>query len=157
VTELYQIRSYFYQGNYQGVLNEQIGSLSRSDLAQIYQYRSRIELGQASQVVEEMGEAGSTGAGFDAIKAYAEYRSGDTQRAVEDMLELIQADPEDDVVQVIGATVLTLEGRTDEALELLSKHERRTMSILRLLLTKGWLLSFKFDWRRIIMKPLRRS
>ena len=123
MTELYQIRSYFYQGNYQGVLNEQIGSLSRSDLAQIYQYRSRIELGQASQVVEEMGEAGSTGAGFDAIKAYAEYRSGDTQRAVEDMLELIQADPEDDVVQVIGATVLTLEGRTDEALELLSKHE----------------------------------
>jgi coatomer protein complex subunit epsilon len=123
VTELYQIRSYFYQGNYTAVLNEPIGSLSRSDLAQIYQYRSRIELGQASQVVEEMGQAGSTGGGFDAIKVFAEYRSGDKQRAVEDMVELIQADPEDDVVQVIGATVLSLEGRTDEALELLSKHE----------------------------------
>jgi hypothetical protein len=123
VTELDQIRSYFYQGNYTAVLNEPIGSLSRSDLAQIYQYRSRIELGQASQVVEEMGQAGSTGGGFDAIKVFAEYRSGDKQRAVEDMVELIQADPEDDVVQVIGATVLSLEGRTDEALELLSKHE----------------------------------
>jgi coatomer subunit epsilon len=105
------------------VLNEPIGSLSRNDLAQIYQYRSRIELGQASQVTEELGDAGSTGAGFDAVKAYAEYRSGDKERAVEDMLELIQADPEDDVVQVVGATLLSLEGRTDEALDLLFKHE----------------------------------
>lgn len=70
-----------------------------------------------------MGAAGSTGGGFEAVKAYAEYRSGDKKRAVEDMLELVEADPEDDVVQVIGATVLCLEGRTDEALDLLSKHE----------------------------------
>ena len=71
----------------------------------------------------EMAEAGSTGAGFNAVKAYAEYRSGDKKKAVEDTLGLIQTDPEDDVVQVVGATVLCLEDRTDEALDLLSKHE----------------------------------
>ena len=71
----------------------------------------------------EMVEAGSTGAGFNAVKAYAEYRSADKKKAVEELLELIQADPEDDVVQVVGATVLCLEDRTDEALDLLSKHE----------------------------------
>jgi len=74
-------------------------------------------------VAAEMVEVGSTGAGFNAVKAYAEYRSEDKRKAVEDMLELIQADPEDDVVQVVGATVLCLEDRTDEALDLLSKHE----------------------------------
>jgi len=74
-------------------------------------------------VAAEMVEAGSTGAGFNAVKAYAEYRSADKKKAVEELLELIQADPEDDVVQVVGATVLCLEDRTDEALDLLSKHE----------------------------------
>ena len=70
-----------------------------------------------------MGEAGTTGAGFDAVKAYAEYRSGQKEKAVEDINELIQADADDDTVQVIGGTVLYLEGRVDEALELLSNHE----------------------------------
>ena len=70
-----------------------------------------------------MGEAGTTGAGFDAVKAYAEYRSGQKEKAVEDISELIQADADDDTVQVIGGTILYLEGRIDEALELLSNHE----------------------------------
>ena len=97
--------------------------MTRSHEAQLYQYRSRIELSQSAQVAAEMGEAGSTGAGFDAVKAYAEYRSGQKEKAVEDINELIQADADDNTVQVIGGTVLYLEGRIDEALELLSNHE----------------------------------
>ena len=97
--------------------------MTRTHEAQLYQYRSRIELGQSAQVAAEMGEAGTTGAGFDAVKAYAEYRSGQKEKAVEDISELIQADADDDTVQVIGGTILYLEGRIDEALELLSNHE----------------------------------
>lgn len=123
IVELYQIRSSFYQGNFQNVVNEPISSLTRSHEAQLYQYRSRIELGQSAQVATEMGETESTGAGFDVVRAYAEYRSGQKEKAVEDISELIQADVDDGTVQVIGGTVLYLEGRIDEALELLSNHE----------------------------------
>lgn len=123
IAELYQIRSSFYQGNFQAVVAEPINNLTRSDEARLYQYRSRIELGQSAQVAAEMGEAGTTGAGFDAVKVYAEYRSGQKEKAVEDINELIQADADDDTVQVIGGTILYLEGRIDEALELLSNHE----------------------------------
>ena len=97
--------------------------MSRSDEAALYKYRSRIELGQSAQVATEMAKAGSTGAGFEAVKAYAEYRSGKTAKSVEDITELIRAHADDDTVQVIGATVLYREGRIDEALELLSQHE----------------------------------
>ena len=97
--------------------------MSRSHEAQLYQYRSRIELGQFAQVAAEMGEAESTGAGFNAVKAYSEYRLGQKEKAVEDISELIQADANDNTVQVIGGTILYLEGRIDEALELLSNHE----------------------------------
>jgi coatomer protein complex subunit epsilon len=123
VTELYQIRSYFYQGNFLNVVNEPVANMSRSDEAQLYKYRSRIELGQAVEVAAEMSEAGSTGGGFEAVRAYAEYRAGEKHKAVEDINELVQADSEDDTVQVIGATILYAEGRVDEALDLLSKHE----------------------------------
>lgn len=105
------------------MVNEPVANMSRSDEAQLYKYRSRIELGQAAQVASEMSAAGSTGAGFEAVKAYAEYRSGEKEKPVEDISELIQADSEDDTVQVIGATIMYSEGRVDEALELLSKHE----------------------------------
>lgn len=104
-------------------MNEPVSNLTRSHEAQLYKYRSRIELGQSAQVATEMGEAGTTGAGFDAVKAYAEYRSGQKEKAVEDICELIQADADDDTVQVIGGTILYLESRIDEALELLSNHE----------------------------------
>jgi len=38
-------------------------------------------------------------------------------------MELIEADSEDNTVQVVGAAVLYSEGRVEEALDLLSKHE----------------------------------
>jgi coatomer subunit epsilon len=105
------------------VLNEPINNLTRSDEAHLYQYRSRIELGQVSAVAAEMSEAGSTGAGFEAVKAYAAYRAGQKAKALEDINELILTDADDNTVQVLGATILHLEGRADEALDLLSKHE----------------------------------
>ena len=70
-----------------------------------------------------MDSAGTTGAGFEAVKAYAEYRSGEKTKSVEDIDELIQADGDDNTVQVVGATVLYAEGKVTEALELLMRHE----------------------------------
>jgi tetratricopeptide (TPR) repeat protein len=121
--DLYQIKSYFYQGDYDNVVNVPEDSVTRSDVAQLYKYRARIELGDAAKVASEMLEAGSTGGGFEAVRAYAQYRSGEKEKAVEDILELIEADADDNTVQVVGATVLYSEGRVEEALDLLSKHE----------------------------------
>lgn len=98
-------------------------NLTRTDDAQLYKYRARIELGEAAAVAVEMEEAGTTGAGFEAVRAYADYRAGKKEKAIKDIEELIQADADDNTVQVIAATVLVNEGRTDEALELLSCHE----------------------------------
>lgn len=123
IADLYQIRSYFYTGDFESVVKEPIDNVTRSDEAQLYKYRARIELGDAATVASEMSEVGSTGAGFESVKAYAEYRSGSKQKAVEDMMELIEADSEDNTVQVVGAAVLYSEGRVEEALDLLSKHE----------------------------------
>jgi hypothetical protein len=123
IADLYQIRSYFYTGDFESVVKEPIDNVTRSDEAQLYKYRARIELGDAATVASEMSEVGSTGGGFEAVKAYAEYRSGSKQKAVEDMMELIEADSEDNTVQVVGAAVLYSEGRVEEALDLLSKHE----------------------------------
>jgi coatomer subunit epsilon len=105
------------------VINEPINNLTRSDEAQLYKYRAQIELGQSTVVASELGGSGSTGAGFEAVKAYAEYRSGEKEKAMEDLAELIEADGDDDTVQVIGGTMLFAEGKVDEALELLSRHE----------------------------------
>jgi len=127
--ELYQIRSAFYTGNYQTVVDESVDNLTRSDEAQLYKYRARIEIGEAETVAAEMQEVGTTGAGFEVVRAFADYRSGKKEKAVADIEELIQADSDDDTVQVIGATVLFLEGRTDEALELLSKHENNLEAV----------------------------
>jgi len=89
----------------------------------VCKFRSRIELGEAKAVALEMQELGPTGAGFEVVRAYAEYRAGNKEKALEDIHELIQADSDDNTVQVVGATVLYAEGKADEALELLSKHE----------------------------------
>jgi coatomer subunit epsilon len=78
-----------------------------------------------------MEDAGTTGAGFEAVKSYAEYRIGKREKALEGLDELIQADGDDDTVQVLGATMLHMEGRTDEALNLLSRHENNLEAYLR--------------------------
>jgi coatomer subunit epsilon len=70
-----------------------------------------------------MDSAGTTGAGFEVVKAFAEYCSGEKTKSVADIEELIQADGDDSTVQVIGATVLYAEGKVSEALELLMRHE----------------------------------
>jgi predicted Zn-dependent protease len=122
-SELYPIRSAFYQGNYQNVIAEPVDNLTRSDEGQLYKYRARIELGQAPAVVAEMEDVGTTGAGFEAVKAYAEYRMGQREKAMTELGELIQADADDNTVQVLGATMLSTEGRMEEAFDLLSQHE----------------------------------
>ena len=65
----------------------------------------------------------SDGPDFEAVKAFAEYTTGNTDAAVAAIESLTESAADNATVQVLGATVLQAEGRSDEALALLSKHQ----------------------------------
>ena len=60
---------------------------------------------------------------FKAVKAFAQYSSGSTSNAVSEIQNLVEADPENTTVQLLGGIVLQAAGKTEEALSLLSKHQ----------------------------------
>lgn len=57
------------------------------------------------------------------LKAYAEYAQGNTEEAIKAIEAFVESSSDNATVQVIGATVLHSEGRSEEALSLLSKQQ----------------------------------
>ena len=57
------------------------------------------------------------------MKALAKYSLGNRAEAVKEAEKLAQTQQENATVQLLVGTVLQAEGRTEEALELLSKHQ----------------------------------
>jgi coatomer protein complex subunit epsilon len=72
-------------------------------------------------VITEVG--GAREPELKAVKALAEYTSGKTDSAVKAIDDLAASSSDNVTVQVLGAMVLDSEGRSDEALSLLSKHQ----------------------------------
>ena len=78
-----------------------------------------------------MGEAEEVGAELEgevspelaAVKALAEYTSGNTSTAATDIAKVISSSSSNGTVQVIGGIILHLEGKSDDAVALLSKHQ----------------------------------
>lgn len=58
-----------------------------------------------------------------AVKAFAEYTEGATEEAVKVIEGLVETASDNNTVQVLGATVLQSEGKSEEALALLGKHQ----------------------------------
>ena len=75
-----------------------------------------------------------------AVKALAEYKSGNQSAAVEDIDTIISSSSDNVTVQVIGAIILHLEGKGDDAIALLSKHQGN----LEAYVTPGYHLSFEY-------------
>lgn len=57
------------------------------------------------------------------MKAFAEYAEGEKVESVKTVEALIESASDNATVQVLGATVLQNEGRSEEALTLLGKHQ----------------------------------
>jgi Coatomer epsilon subunit len=123
IAELDLLRASFYQCDYAGVAAQSVENFTRSDDAQLYQYRARILLGEAAKVLQEMENAGTTGAGFEAVKAYAKYCTGKKDEATKEIAELTQDYGDEHTVQVIAAIVYFTEGRVTQAVDLLLSHE----------------------------------
>ena len=121
--EFLNIHNAFHQGQYSSVVSQSTSSLSPENQlrAKVYILRARIANGEAADVINELG--GAEEPDLKAVKAFAEYTTGNTESAIADIDALVAVSSDNGTVQVLGATVLHSEGRNDDALGLLSKHE----------------------------------
>lgn len=121
--ELINIHNHFHQGQYQEVVDFDTSSFSaENDLpTKVLQFRARIALGEAKDVVAQV--KGAQEPDLLAIGALAELVSGKTDSAVATVEKLAAASPENVSVQIIGGTVLQAAGKSEEALALLSQHQ----------------------------------
>lgn len=121
--ELINIHTHFHQGQYQQVVDFDTSSFSPDNVlpARVLQLRARIALGQAEDVVAEVG--GKSEPELAAIAALADQALGKTDSAVQAIEKLAASDADNTTVQVVGGTVLQAAGKSEEALALLSQHQ----------------------------------
>ena len=122
--ELLNIHNAFHQGQYSTVLEIDTSSFSANNLlpARILTLRARIALGLAEDVIAEL-EGEDDVPDLIAVKALAEYATGNKSEAIQVAETLAGTSPDNATVQVVGGTILQAEGKSEEALALLGKHQ----------------------------------
>lgn len=60
---------------------------------------------------------------FAAVEAFAQYSTGSSSEAISQIESLVETESENATVQLLGGTVLQDAGKTEEALNLLGKHQ----------------------------------
>lgn len=122
--ELLNIYNAFHQGQYETVIDFDTSSFSSDNKipARVLQLRAEIARGQGKDVLAKIKKEGHA-PDFAAVKAFAQFITGSTTDAVSAMETLAEGQPENATVQLLGGVVLQAEGKTDEALSLLSKHQ----------------------------------
>ncbi|KAK0515966.1 hypothetical protein JMJ35_002000 [Cladonia borealis] len=122
--ELLNIHNAFYQGQYKTVVEFDTSSLSAENKvpARTLQLRAQIASGQAKEVLANVKQEGNA-PDFVAVKALAQYSTGDVSGAVSEVERLVGSQSEHPTVQVLGGIVLQGAGKTEEALSLLGKHQ----------------------------------
>lgn len=125
--ELINIHNHFHQGQHQEVVDFDTSSFSPENAlpARVLVLRSRIALGQAQDVLDEV--KGESEPELEAIGALAEQTLGKTDSAVETIEKLAQSSPDNVAVQIVGGTVLQAAGKSEDALALLSQHQGSCM------------------------------
>jgi coatomer protein complex subunit epsilon len=128
--ELVNIHAAFHQYQYQSVLDDfdpESFSPENRLPARVLQLRSRVALGQARAVLDEVAGEGQKQPELAAVAALADLSLGNAGPAVEAVERLLadagDAAGENAIVQVVGGTVLASGGKADEALALLGRHQ----------------------------------
>jgi coatomer protein complex subunit epsilon len=121
--ELINIHNHLHQGQYQEVVDFDVASLSPANAlpARVLQLRASIALGQAEDVLADV--QGETEPELQAVSALANQALGNTEAAVKTVEKLAETTTDNTTVQVLGGTVLQAAGKSDEALELLGRHQ----------------------------------
>jgi coatomer protein complex subunit epsilon len=120
--ELLNLQNAFHQGQYQNVIDFDTSSLSPANSlsGRVLQLRAQIASGQAEDVIAQV-EGEDQKPDLVAVKALAQHALG--SGALKEVEQLISTSPENQTVQVLAATVLQSEGRSEDALNLLAKHQ----------------------------------
>lgn len=126
--ELIDLRDHFAAGRWQDVVDYDTSSLSPENQlpARILALRAKITLGDAQEVLAN-AEADQDVPEIRAVIAAAEYAAGNTNGALKRAEMLATSNPDNATVQVLAATVLQNEGKTEESLALLSQHQGNCM------------------------------
>jgi len=121
--ELLALYNAFFHGQYHLVLQQDLSTLSaeNSSAGRVYALRARIELGEAAEVAAELSI--ETTPELAIVRALALYKAGNVEDAIATAEPIIADNASNTVVQVVGAIVLQLDGKSDEALALLSNHQ----------------------------------
>ncbi|KAJ5561654.1 Tetratricopeptide-like helical [Penicillium sp. DV-2018c] len=119
--ELLNIHNAFHSGQYQNVIDFDTTALSPENQlpAQVFQLRAQIALGQYDESLQTSDDIPD----LSAVKALAFHSAGKSDAALQLAQELAENYPENNTVQVLAGTVLQAQGRSEEALALLSKHQ----------------------------------
>lgn len=122
--ELVDLRDHFAAGRFQEVVDYDTSSLSEENKlpAHVLALRAKIALGDAAEALEEIKDAESAPE-YQAVKAYAEHATGKTADALKVAEELAASAGDNATVQLLAGSVLQSEGKTEEALALLSQHQ----------------------------------
>ncbi|OJK04763.1 hypothetical protein ASPACDRAFT_1877953 [Aspergillus aculeatus ATCC 16872] len=123
--ELINIHNAFHQGQYPAVIDFDPAVLSPENQlpARILQLRAQIALGQSAAVLAELAGEDDSNPDLAAVKALAQQSAGDLESAHTLAQDLAENFPDNGTVQVLAGTVLQAQGRSEEALALLAKHQ----------------------------------
>ncbi|KAI9799753.1 MAG: hypothetical protein M1833_003872 [Piccolia ochrophora] len=125
--ELANLSNAFHQGQYtsSSLLSPDPSNLTSETRlpARILSLRARIASGQADEALSDLKGESSSSPELAAVKALAQYSTGNTEEAVKTIEELASSASENATVQLLGGTILQVAGKSEEALALLSKHQ----------------------------------
>ncbi|KLJ11779.1 hypothetical protein EMPG_13067 [Blastomyces silverae] len=121
--ELLNIHNAFHQGQYQEVVDFDTSSFSPENnlITRVLKLRARIALGQIEDVLADV--EGEDVPDLAAVKVLAQQAAGDEAEALKGAEELIANHSANATTQVLVGTVLQAQGKSEDALSLLSKHQ----------------------------------
>ncbi|OJD20661.1 hypothetical protein ACJ73_08004 [Blastomyces percursus] len=121
--ELLNIHNAFHQGQYQVVVDFDTSSFSPENklITRVLKLRARIALGQTEDVIADV--EGEDVPDLAAVRVLAQQVGGDETEALKGAEELIANHSDNATTQVLVGTVLQAQGKSEDALSLLSKHQ----------------------------------
>ncbi|KAF8467266.1 coatomer subunit epsilon [Kalaharituber pfeilii] len=121
--ELLTLHNAFHQSQFKTVIDHDTSALSPENVltARVYRCRARIAVGHAEEVSAEL--EGESAPDLAAVKALADYVAGNTSSALSSIGTIISSASDNATVQIIGGIILHLDGKSDDAVALLSKHQ----------------------------------
>jgi len=122
--ELLNIHNAFHQGQYQEVVDFDTSSFSPENTltARVLQLRAKIALGRTEEVLVDV-EGEEDVPDLAAVKAHAQQVSGNVAESLKAAEKLAARNSDNGSVQVLVGTVLQAQGKSEEALALLAKHQ----------------------------------